>query len=574
MLSTYLRPHRLRAILLAALLFSSIGLQLVNPQIMRFFIDTAQSTGSLRTLSVAAPAFLGVAVATQVVGVAEGYVAGQLAWLATNALRVDLAAHLVRLDLSFHHTHTPGELIQRVDGDVAILANFLSRFVISVLGNALLLLGVLILLFHEDVRIGLALTTFVLVALAVLNRVRTIPGPYYHAAREANADLDGFLLERLSGTEDICANGTTPYVLRRLYEVLRRQLRTEVPAMLAGTGLGQTAILLFAVGNVIAFALGACLLRTGAITIGTIYLIFAYTQSLLGPVQQLTEQGRDLQGVGASLSRIGELSATQSAVQDGPGAALPAGPLAVELDDASFAYTAGNTVLHHISFRLEPGRVLGVLGRTGSGKTTLTRLLFRFYDPTGGAIRLGGIDLRQPRLADLRTRIGLVTQDVQLFQATVRDNLTLFDQSVSDTRILDTLRDLGLWDWYQSQPEGLDTELADGGAALSAGEAQLVAFARVFLQDPGLIILDEATSRLDPATEQRIERALDSLLRGRTGIIVAHRLATVQRADEILILEDGHVREQGPRERLAVDPSSRFSELSAISDQVSAGSPL
>ncbi len=217
-------------------------------------------------------------------------------------------------------------------------------------------------------------------------------------------------------------------------------------------------------------------------------------------------------------------------------------------------------VLHEISFRLERGRVLGLLGRTGSGKTTLARLLLRLYDPTAGEVRLCGVAARDAHLGELRRRVGMATQDVQLFHATVRDNLTFFNPAIDDAQILVALHDLGLGSWYESLPHGLDTEI-ESSSALSAGEAQLLAFARLFLADPGLVILDEASSRLDPATEQLIERAVSKLLRNRTGIIIAHRLATVYRADEIMILEQGRILEHNDRSRLADDPDSRFAQL-------------
>jgi ATP-binding cassette, subfamily B, bacterial len=207
---------------------------------------------------------------------------------------------------------------------------------------------------------------------------------------------------------------------------------------------------------------------------------------------------------------------------------------------------------------LQPGRVLGLLGRTGSGKTTITRLVFRLYDVTDGVVRLNDVDVRQPTLRTLRQRVAMVTQDVQLFQAPVRDNLTFFNRDISDARILEVIEELELGDWMRSLPNGLDTRLETGGSSLSAGQAQLLAFARVFLHDPGLVILDEASSRLDPATEQMIERAMDRLLQNRTAIIVAHRLGTVQRADNIMILDDGQIAEFGDRERLVADSTSRF----------------
>ena len=234
-------------------------------------------------------------------------------------------------------------------------------------------------------------------------------------------------------------------------------------------------------------------------------------------------------------------------------------------DDVTFGYAEDDPVLHNVTFKLEPGEVLGLLGRTGSGKTTITRLLFRLYDAENGRIRLGvngsPTSINDASLLDLRQRIGMVTQDVQLFRATVRDNLTFFDKSIPDAKILAVIEELGLHDWFNNLSDGLDTELKSEGTSLSAGEGQLLAFTRVFLQDPGLVILDEASSRLDPATEQLIERAVDKLLHNRTGIIVAHRLSTVERADQIMILENGRIQEFGSYNQLAHDPASRFHSL-------------
>jgi len=234
----------------------------------------------------------------------------------------------------------------------------------------------------------------------------------------------------------------------------------------------------------------------------------------------------------------------------------------VRFEHVTFAYQPGEEpVLHDIDFALPPGQILGLLGRTGSGKTTISRLLCRLYDTTAGAIRLDGVDVRELPLAALRRRIGVVTQDVQLFQATVRENLTFFDPRIADERILRVVDDMGLSAWLERLPLGLDTPLDAGGGGLSAGEAQLLAFIRVFLRDPGLVILDEPSSRLDPATERLIERGVDALLRGRTGIIIAHRLATVRRADLILTLGDGRILEFGPRAALARSAGSRFAAL-------------
>jgi ATP-binding cassette subfamily B protein len=321
----------------------------------------------------------------------------------------------------------------------------------------------------------------------------------------------------------------------------------------------MVVVLMF--GMLLAIGSGFFLYTVAAVSIGTVFLVIRYIGLLEGPVWVLTHEMRTFQTIGACVERLSELRAIQPVVKEGPGNGLPAGALPLTFDDVSFAYDPGEPVLKNLTFRLEPGRVLGLLGRTGSGKSTLARLVFRLYDPSGGRVMLDGSDLRELRLEALRKRVALVTQDVQIFRASVRDNLTFFDRSVSDERILAVLGDLGLNEWLAGLPKGLESDLDSGGRSLSAGEAQLLALARVFLRDPGLVILDEASSRLDPATEQRLERAIDRLLQGRTAVIIAHRLGTIHRADEILILEEGGAGEHGPRQGLAADPSSRFYHL-------------
>ncbi len=561
LLARYIKPQRARYWLLTVLLMGSIGLQILNPQVMRYFIDAAVGGEAGAQLAWAAIAFVGLALVQQAMAVTGRYVGENVAWTATNALRAELAEHCLNLDMSFHNDTSPGELIERIDGDVAELSNFFSQLVIRVIGNLVLMTGILIVLFFEDWRVGIVFTCFAIVAVLGLNRVRSVAVPFQKALRAATADLFGFLEERLAGTEDIRSSGAVAFVIHGLSELPYRLLGLWQPTPLRFLAIRFTGGMLHTVGVALALILGWYLYRGAAITIGTVYLLVHYVNLLGRPIRQLTHQTESLQSIGAATERLADLNRMRSRIRDGPGADLPPGPLALRFDSVSFAYGGGELVLKDLSFELPPGGVLGLLGRTGSGKTTLARLVFRLYDPSSGSIALNEVDIRELRLRPLRQRVALVTQDVQLFEASVRDNMTFFDHTIPDSRIEAVIEELELSEWYRSLPEGLDTRLETGGPGLSAGEAQLLAFTRVFLRDPGVVIMDEASARLDPATEQRIERAVDRLLLGRTAIVIAHRLATVDRADRIMILDDGHVAEQGERAVLAADTGSRFHGL-------------
>ena len=560
-LGKYLRTQLPAVLLLAFVLFANIGLQLWNPLILKDFVDTAGKGVGLDSLVGPGVLFVSIALVSQGLTVLATYLGESVGWNATNQLRVDLALHCLRLDMPFHKTHTPGEMIERIDGDVSSMSNFFSTFVIKVLGNILLMFGVLVVLFLEDWRIGLTLGVFVALMLFSMLRMNGFAVAPMRDEREASAGLFGFIEERLSGLNDIRANGAGGYVMQGLYRAMRTLFTTGRRAWRADGTLWSTFVGLFTLGHILAVAVSAWLFLSGSISFGTVFLVFFYAGMLDRPMGELTEQLKDLQKAGAGLVRVQELLAIPVDIVDGQGSGFPRGALAVSFDDVSFGYGDEEMVMHALSMDLKPGTVLGLLGRTGSGKTTLARLLLRLYDPLEGAISLGGVDIRHARLRELRHAVGFVTQDVQLFNATLRENLTMFDSAIPDAKIMQVVRELGLTEWYAALPDGLDTVLGPGGGSLSAGEAQLLAFARIFLRDPGLVVLDEASSRLDPATERLIEQAVDRLLRGRSGIIIAHRLATVQRADEIMVLEDGRVLEHGPRLELANNPRSRFSQL-------------
>lgn len=556
-LARYLGPQWKRAALLAALLLGAIGLQLLTPQILRAFLDTAQDNGPLATLIRFALVYLVAALAVQVLTAGATYVGADVGWTATNRLRADLMRHLMSLDMQWHKERTPGEMIERIDGDVTALSNFFSQFSVRVFGALLLLAGSLTVFWFEDPRVGLAVTAFAALTLVVLLRARRSGVEPTREEREASAKLYGYIEERLSGLDDLRALGAGHHALNGFLRVQRDFFWKARRAWIARSVVWQLSFVLFAVGYVGVLAMAVGLYAAGSITIGTAYLYYQYMTLIEDPIDQLTQQLQELQKAGASLIRIGEILQLRPGLREGAGE-LQGGPLEVRFENVSFAYGEVG-VLQGVSFTLAPGRVLGLLGRTGSGKTTLTRLVSRLYDPTAGHVRLAGADTRDLKAASLRKGVAVVTQDVQLFQASVRDNLTLFDHAVPDARVQEALREVGLGAWLEGQAEGVHTKLLAG--SLSAGEAQLLAFARVLLRDPGLIILDEPSSRLDPATEGLLTAAMNRLLAGRTAIVIAHRLDTVARAHDILVMEGGRVLEFGPREALARDRASRYSAL-------------
>jgi ATP-binding cassette, subfamily B, bacterial len=540
LLWTYLYPEWSRTAALGVVLFAGIGCQLANPEIAKTFIDQAQAGQPFGRLVRIAIVFLIVAFVTQVASVLETYLADSLGWRTTNVLRADLTRHVLSLDGSFHAEHTPGELIERIDGDVSAIADFFASFVMQILGSGVFLVGVLVLLFIADVRIGALLTVFAVGALIYMTRGGGFVGGRAREARRAAAEFTGYIEERLGGLPDIKTAGADGYAMRRFHERSAFRYHRVADAAMSASIFNGTIEVFFVVGTGAALAMCTVLRHSGAISLGVVYLVFRYTTMLRLPLQRLSRQMNAFQQATGGIVRVRELLATEPKIVGGNGARFPRGPLSVELDEVTFAYE-DEPVLRDVSFRVEPGEVLGLLGRTGSGKTTISRLLFRLHDAGAGAVRVGGVDVRDAELDALRSHIGLVTQDVQLFASSVRDNVALFDPNVTDERLDAVFTQLGLAAWLERLPGGLDTLLGPSGRGLSAGESQLVALARVFLKDPGLVVLDEASSRLDPATEALLERAVTRLLDGRTGVVIAHRL--------------------GPRDELATDPSSRFARL-------------
>lgn len=585
LLGSYLRPYRARVAVLFGVLVAAIAVGLAIPQVLKRIIDDALS-GAGSDLTSLAVAVVVLAVVLQVLRVGAAWLAEDLGWRATNVLRSELTAHVLRLDLGFHTSHSPGELIERVDGDVTALSNFFSAMIVHIGANAVLLVGIVVLMVRELLPVGLAAAGLMTASSYVIFRLHGLVSGWWRAERASNGDAAGQVGEVVEATQDIAANGARDHVMARYEDVIDTWRPRRVRAW-TGWGVlwGTSEVFQLAIGLFV-FVLGAR--RLGLAQIGSIYLLVQYADMIREPLHQLREQLSDLQKAGGAIERVSALLGTTSAMAPPGDRILPSGPLALQLDAVHFAYTDVDSlrdadspiggrnaseddattdvvtvtrVLHDVNLSLAAGRVLGVLGRTGSGKTTLARLVARLWLPDSGSVRVGGHDSNDA--ANLRDRVTMVSQDVQIFAASVRDNLTFFDDNVDDARLHAALTEMGLDTWLAGLPDGLDTRLGADATGLSSGQAQLLAFTRALLRDPGLVVLDEASSRLDPATETLLEHAIDAVLEGRTAIIIAHRLHTLNRADDILVMDGGRVIEFGDRRVMAADPASHYARLLA-----------
>lgn len=546
------------------------GLSLAGPLVVRRIIDLAgEGSATASDLVGLAALFLALAVAAQLLTVAVAWMATVTAWRTTNQIRLELAGHVLGLDHEFHRRHTPGELIQRVDGDVTSVSDFLGRVVPRVVGAVSMVAGMVAVLAVVDWRLAIGGLLYSLVSLSVIVRGR------HRAVREnsdemgAYARLYGGIEERLTAAEDLRANGAGAHALWRFVEesaaVMRSALRRE-SAFLRLWWAVQGAV---AIGATVALGAGAALVHAGTISLGTAFLLFQYVLLLERPLEDVVQQLETVQKANGAMVRVIDLLAVRPTITDDGSISPPAGALSIDLAGVCFDY-GDEPVLSGIDLSIGAGRSVGVVGRTGSGKTTLSRLVLRVVEATSGELRLGGVPIAEIPMSELRRRVALIPQEVELFTGSVRDNVTLFDPAPTDEQVEAALRRAGLDGLADG---GVLRELGPGGSGLSAGEAQLLALARVWLRDPDLVVLDEATARVDPGTEATLEAAIAEMMKGRTTVVIAHRLSTLRHVDEIVVLDHGRVAEHGERAALQIETDSRFHQLLQLAHDDTAKQP-
>ncbi|NND75195.1 MAG: ABC transporter ATP-binding protein [Ilumatobacter sp.] len=557
-LGALLRPDAGRWVALGVLVAAGAGLTLGGPLIVRRIVDRATAGATAAELTRLAGLFLAIAVATQLIAVAVAWFATVSAWRTTNSLRIQMTAHVLGLDHEFHRRHTPGELIQRVDGDVTSVSDFLSQVVPKAAGAVLTLVGMVAVLVFIDWRVAIGMTIYLSMAVAVVVRSRHRAVLESSDEMGALARLYGGIEERLTAAEDLRANGAADHVAWRFIEDSTDAMTTSVRrerAFLTMWWIVQSAV---TAGWVIVLVVGVTLVSADAITIGTAFLLYQYVLTVSRPLEDVVHMLETVQKANGAMVRVQDLLATSATIVDDGTTSPSTGPLSVECVGVDFDYGDDQPVLHDLDIDLTAGRSVGIVGRTGSGKTTFSRLVLRLVEPTRGLVCLGGVPIADIPLDELRRRVALVSQEVELFAGTVRDNVTLFDPRPTDDEVVATLRAVGL---DQLADGDIHRALGSGGAGLSAGEAQLLSLARVWLREPDLVVLDEATARVDPVTEQRLEAAIAKLIAGRTALVIAHRLSTLRRVDDILVFDRGRVVEFGPRAALAGDDDSRYARL-------------
>jgi ATP-binding cassette subfamily B protein len=566
-----LRPYRGRVILTFVALLAATAASLAPPYLAKLAIDDGITPGNLAALNRIVAAFVVAALVYWGATYLQNYLVGWVGQRALQQLRLRIFAHLQRQSIGFFSRHKTGVLVSRLTNDIAALDQLVTDGIVTLVSATLTLAGVVVILLLLDVQ--LALVTFVATfPLLVLGSVifRYQAAGAYRRVREKIANVTAYLQETLSGVRVVRAFGQEPRHVERFAELNEEHRAANMRTVYLNAGYFPAVELLSAVGTAVILLYGGYQAIDGNVTIGVLVAFVGYLQSFFDPIQQLSNLYVTYQQGIAAIDKIFDLLDTEPDMKDAPGARdLGRIKGEIEFDDVWFSYAEPGPsdngaeptwALRDVSLRIAPGETLALVGETGAGKSTLAKLVARFYDPQRGAVRVDGHDLREVRQASLREQLGVVPQEGFLFSGTVRENILFGRPEASELQVVAATRGVGAHEFVKRLPDGYDTEVGERGSLLSAGQRQLIALARALIADPRILVLDEATANVDVHTEAAIEQGLRRLLSDRTSIVIAHRLSTVMNADRIAVLEGGQVIEIGSHDEL-IETGGAYSRL-------------
>ena len=560
-LARYAYPYRRRALLSFVAMIVVVLTSLSVPYLIKVGIDRGIDAGDLRVLDLVIAAFVVVSAVNLAASYAQTYLTSWVGEHVILDLRRSLFAHIQKLSMDFFSRQKTGWIVSRLTNDIDSLSQLVTEGVTSLVTNSLTFVGAIVFLLILDWRLALATLSIMPLVIGATLVFRTRSARAYALVRERIANVSAHLQESISGVRVLKAfrrEAADRAALDRANAAYRDvNMRTVVQS-----GLYFPFVeLMSAAGVVIVLWYGGSLVSDQALQIGVLVAFIGYLASFFDPLQQLSQLYNTFQASMAAVQKIFAVLDTEPDMLDAPGAVpLPDVAGELELRDVTFGYEATTPVLRDVSFRVPAGRTVALVGATGAGKSTLVKLLARFYDPQQGAVLIDGHDLRDVTARSLREQLAVVPQEAFLFSGSVLDNIRFARPSADAEDVKRVARIVGAHDFVTALPDGYETEVQEGGGGLSTGQRQLISFARALLADPRVLILDEATSSVDAESERRIERAMDVLFSGRTSVIVAHRLSTVRYADEILVVDDGRIVERGTHDELLAT-GGRYAEL-------------
>lgn len=549
------RPHLKRLIFAGLLMAVGSGLTISGPLIVRHAIDNVFPSGNITHLIMAAGLLLGVIASSFIVNYLQQINLEIVGQAIVKKIRIEVFSHMTRLPQSYFSKNGVGTILSRVESDTEAMRRMFTYTVVTLLSDFILVFSIFIVMFILSWRLALVLfvmAPFVAWMTLYINR-KIIP--IFVNVRRETAKVYGYLEEYLRGVRVVQAFCQESNVSNGMDTVNRRKFEVEYPGEWLANLFGHAVFFSSTIATILVLGVGGywSLHRPEIITIGTLVAFLGYIERFFGPVFHLSEQLNVIQRAFAGIRRIDEVLSTpqeteiENRVRRLPAQyqSSPAAADSIEFRDVWFAYKGEDWVLEDVNLVIPRGARYAVVGPTGSGKTTLINLLFRFYHPQRGAIYLDGVDIETIPLDELRRRMGLVMQDIVLFPGSILDNLRLDDESISEDQVLAALGTVGAARLADHSTDGLHRELAEHGANLSVGERQLLSFARALVHEPSILVLDEATSSVDPLSEDRIRTAMDTLMQGRTSLVVAHRLQTILDSDCIVVVRDGRIVETG-----------------------------